>query len=105
MGEKLEVALCMGSSCFARGNNKLLEMLEDLIKARGWEERVSLSGLRCQNLCSEGPNLTIDGKLYQRLDEGAFLDILESRLGGATPANRSSIRLSSVRKTIDRKGN
>lgn len=92
MGDKLTIALCMGSSCFARGNNILLERLEDLIKERGWEERVALSGLRCEDRCSQGPNIKINGVLYQALDEGALLDLLESKLGVGEQSSRSSVR-------------
>lgn len=97
MSEKLEISLCMGSSCFARGNNVLLEMLENLIESRGWTDRVVLSGARCENRCSEGPNIRINGQLYQGLDEGALMDLLEKRFDGAI-----STRLSSVRKTKER---
>ena len=100
MGDKVTIALCMGSSCFARGNNILLERLEDLIQERGWSERVALSGLRCEDKCSKGPNIKIDGVLYQNLDEGVLLDLLESRLGPGENNTRTSVR----RKSADRKG-
>jgi NADH:ubiquinone oxidoreductase subunit E len=94
MSDRIEIAICMGSSCFARGNNILLETLENTIKARNWENGVLLSGLRCENRCSAGPNLAIDGELYQNLDVGALLDIIEAKLGrksavgaGAKPRN------------------
>ncbi|MDR3077692.1 MAG: (2Fe-2S) ferredoxin domain-containing protein [Planctomycetota bacterium] len=92
MSGKIEIALCMGSSCFARGNNLRLESLERLVEARGWEERVIISGLRCGNLCSSGPNLRIDGELHQNLDEGALLDLIEAKVGGRSAA-AASVRL------------
>lgn len=92
MTEKLEIALCMGSSCFTRGNNRLLKALEDSIKENAWQDRVTLSGIRCENRCGQGPNVFVDGKLYQGLDAGALLDLLFEKLG--RPENgRSSIRL------------
>ena len=105
MDKKVEIALCMGSSCFAKGSGALLEMLEDLVKTRGWEDKVSLSGLRCEDRCTDGPNIRIDDTLYQKMDEGALIDALETKLGGGNSnASRSSVRLSSVRKLPDRKG-
>lgn len=103
MSDKVTIALCMGSSCFARGNNVLLETLEDLVASRGWGGKIALSGLRCENRCSEGPNLKIDGVLYQAMDEGALLDLLERKLGPSGGASPSPGRVS-VRKTPDRKG-
>lgn len=101
MGATVEIQLCMGSSCFARGNNALLETLEDLIKSNGWKDSIRLSGLHCQNLCSEGPNIKIDGQLHQGLDPGALLDILEKKLGVGT---EGAARYSSVRR-VPGKGN
>lgn len=95
--EKLEISLCMGSSCFARGNNVLLEMLENLIESRGWQDRVTLSGARCEDKCSQGPNIRINGQLYQGLDEGALMDLLEKKFDGA-----HSTTMSSVRRFVDK---
>ena len=84
MGKVVDISLCMGSSCFARGNNRLLEILEDAIEKNAWQEKVLLSGARCNNCCGEGPNLTIDGTTYHGMDEGALMDLLAEKLG--TPA-------------------
>ncbi len=89
----IRIALCMGSSCFARGNNRVLDVLERVIEENGWKDKVHLSGLRCQNHCAYGPNLTIDGDLYQGLDSGALLDLLAHKLGVDTvSATVSSVR-------------
>ena len=80
MGDKVQIALCMGNSCFARGNNAMLETLESLIEANGWKQRVALSGLRCENHCSGGPNIKIDGRLYHGMDVGTLHDLLKHRL-------------------------
>ncbi|MCC8167418.1 MAG: (2Fe-2S) ferredoxin domain-containing protein [Planctomycetes bacterium] len=76
MAEKIAVALCMGSSCFARGNREVLEVVERLIRDNGWQESVALSGLRCTNRCAEGPNISINGTLYQNMDANTLVEIL-----------------------------
>ena len=86
-GHKIEIALCMGSSCFARGNKSLLDSIEMLTRENGWEDRIALSGMRCQDMCSGGPNVRIDGQLYQGLDAGSLLDLLADRLGIERPGN------------------
>ena len=85
----------MCSACFTRGNNRLLELLEDQSAANGWQDRIALSGARCHDLGGNGPNIFINGKLYQGLDEGALLDLLQNILG--VPHGNTS-RMS-VRKT------
>lgn len=92
MKPKIEVTLCMGSSCFARGNNLLLDTLEQILEARGWRDAVTIAGQRCEDRCSSGPNIRIDGELYHGLDEGALLDLLETKLGASGPSPASSVR-------------
>ncbi len=75
MSKKIEI--CMGSSCFARGNNKNLQIIAQYLKDNGWEAEIELSGLRCCNLCSKGPNLTIEGVEYNNVDAGTLVDILD----------------------------
>ena len=71
------IKVCMGSSCFARGNNKNLEIISQYLKNNNLEAEVELSGLRCCNLCSKGPNLTIEGVEYHNVDAGTLVDILD----------------------------
>ena len=67
----------MGSSCFARGNNKNLQFITKYLEDNNLEAEIELTGLRCCNLCSKGPNLTIDGKEYDNVDTGTLIDILD----------------------------
>jgi NADH:ubiquinone oxidoreductase subunit E len=78
MVKKIEI--CMGSSCFARGNNKNLQIITQYLKDHQLEAKVELSGLRCCDLCSKGPNLTIDGVEHNNVDSGTLLDILDNAL-------------------------
>lgn len=75
MTKKIEI--CMGSSCFARGNNKNLQIISQYLKDHHLEAEVELRGLRCCNLCSKGPNLMIDGVEYNNVDAGTLIDILD----------------------------
>ena len=81
MSDKIHIALCMGSSCFARGNKAVVNAMEALIRDNDWGGRISLSGMRCQERCGEGPYIRIDNQLYRNLDAGALIDIIMSRLG------------------------
>lgn len=71
------IKICMGSSCFARGNAKNLQIIQNFLEQNGIDAEVELSGLRCCNQCSQGPNITIDGVDYHDVDSGTLLDILE----------------------------
>ena len=61
--EKLRVELCMGSSCFARGNSSTLMGLEGFVEENGLSDRVDLEGHLCLGKCNTGPHLKIGDKV------------------------------------------
>ena len=71
------IKICMGSSCFARGNSKNLQIIQNFIEKNHLDAEIQLTGLRCCNNCSKGPNITIDETEYNNIDNGTLLDILE----------------------------
>lgn len=73
-----EIKLCMGSSCFARGNNELLEFIEEYVKTNDLDAVIELSGCRCINACDEGPNIYIDGVLYHGMTREKLLSVLQT---------------------------
>lgn len=73
------IKVCMGSSCFARGNAKNLQIIQNFIEQHGLDAEIELTGLRCCNSCSVGPNVTIDDEEFHNLDQGSILDILEHK--------------------------
>ncbi len=73
------IKVCMGSSCFARGNAKNLQIIQNFIEQRGINANVELTGLRCCNECSIGPNISINDEEFHHLDQGSVLDILEQK--------------------------
>ena len=72
----LNITICMGSSCFARGNGANLEMLENWLDENGLQAEVNLTGTRCEGLCADGPNLIINGQNFHRVTREILLDIL-----------------------------
>ncbi|HIS36703.1 TPA: (2Fe-2S) ferredoxin domain-containing protein [Candidatus Scatousia excrementigallinarum] len=75
---KLNITVCMGSSCFARGNAQNLEFIENYIKENGLEAEIELSGARCEGKCATGPNVIINGTEYNEVDEDKLKEILTS---------------------------
>ena len=70
----------MGSSCFARGNEKNLAACEEFLSARGLKDEVDvdLGASLCTGNCAEGPVVIVDGKTYKNVDRGVMADILEA---------------------------
>ena len=57
----ITIELCMGSSCYSRGNRTLVQELNDAIDRRAWTELVQVKGCLCHNACSSGPHVQING--------------------------------------------
>jgi len=60
--KRIEIELCMGSACFARGNRFTAEAIDDFVKKHGLEEQVHIRGAMCENKCRTGPNGRINGE-------------------------------------------
>jgi NADH:ubiquinone oxidoreductase subunit E len=73
----VEIVICMGSSCFSRGNAKNLGLIQDYLKSNGHQAEVKLVGHLCQSVCKEGPNLVINGQAYHRVDSATLSSILD----------------------------
>ncbi len=76
------ITLCMGSSCFARGNHRNLEVLRAFLAKRGIEAEVELTGALCENACNRGPNVEIDGTIHHEVDPVTLVALLEARFSG-----------------------
>ena len=67
----------MGSSCFARGNDENLEFLEQYIKENNLEAEVEVIGSRCENICTHGTNIIIDGVQHYGVDKKKLKELLD----------------------------
>ncbi len=68
MANTVTVELCMGSSCFARGNSENLQAIETYLEENGLSDRVELVGHLCLDKCNQGPNIKINGKDYSAIN-------------------------------------
>lgn len=74
------LTVCLGSSCFARGNDEHLPRIQAWLRERGLEARVRLRGSRCEGMCQHGPNLKVDGELIHGVAPGTLEAVLEAAL-------------------------
>ncbi|MEA5115709.1 MAG: (2Fe-2S) ferredoxin domain-containing protein [Geobacteraceae bacterium] len=76
----LKIRICMGSSCFRRGNRKNLEFIEQYIDDHGCAAEVELVGSRCEEECRKGPNLQINGKMYHEVNLEMLSELIQQYL-------------------------
>jgi len=72
-----EIKVCMGSSCFARGNSENIEIIEKYIKDNNLDAEIELIGSRCDGYCADGPIIYINNKQYKKITPELIKPILE----------------------------
>lgn len=80
MSESVTLTICLGSSCFTRGNDDHLPRIQAWLKERGLEGRVVLRGARCEGRCQEGPNLRVGDAFLEEVQPGTLIERLEQVL-------------------------
>lgn len=79
----LDVVICMGSSCFCRGNNRNIEVLRDVLAPLP-KESCRLVGHLCQDRCKDGPNIVINGTAYRDIDPVSLVALIRHHQKGGT---------------------
>jgi NADH:ubiquinone oxidoreductase subunit E len=75
--EEVKVQICMGSSCFSKGSNKIVVALEQFIEKNEFENiAISLIGCLCLNKCTKGPMVIINEKEYSDVNDNSIVSIL-----------------------------
>lgn len=70
------ITICMGSSCFSRGNNRNIEVIQDYLNSGNLPPQVELTGHLCEGHCKVGPNVTVNGKMYHEVDPIVIISLL-----------------------------
>ena len=78
--QSYEIQICLGSSCFSRGNREVVQVIRDYLKKNHLDDKVMLRGARCMDRCSEGPYLIINGKTFVQTGVQDVEKLLEKEL-------------------------
>ena len=81
MALRIEMQICLGSSCFSRGNRDVVAYIRDYLKKNHLEDRIIFKGARCMNLCNNGPNLKINDRIIEGVTLSKIEAILEKEFG------------------------
>jgi NADH-quinone oxidoreductase subunit E/NADP-reducing hydrogenase subunit HndA len=79
---KHTISVCMGTACFVKGADKIMERLKEKLKIESNEITedglFTLKDIRCVGACGLAPVVMIDDKVYGRVKEEELDGILES---------------------------
>ncbi len=76
MAHRDEITICLGSSCFSRGNDKNLEIIKGFLKEHDLKDVVSFKGHLCDEKCNQGPVLQINGTEYTNVTKENIISLL-----------------------------
>ena len=77
MKDKVIIQICMGSSCFSRGNNKTLKIIQQYLNDHQLMGDVVLKGNHCFSDCSKGPVVKINDILHENVNTDNIMELLE----------------------------
>ena len=80
---QVEIVVCLGSSCFARGNSENLTLINTFVESHGLKASVRMTGRLCQDECMLGPNLSIGGEIHHGVTTARLRELLQ-RIDGPT---------------------
>ncbi len=75
--DPVEIVVCYGTSCFARGNAENLDLLNAFALRPGSNASIRMIGRLCQGQCMDGPNLMINGKLHHSVTAARLRELLQ----------------------------
>lgn len=80
MATRVEMEICLGSSCFSRGNKEVVMFIREYLKKNHLDDRVVFKGARCMGLCSNGPNMRINNRVFEEVTISRIEGILDMEL-------------------------
>jgi NADH:ubiquinone oxidoreductase subunit E len=80
MPREIRINICLGSSCFSRGNKEVVMFIKEYLKKHHLEDKVIFRGARCMGKCSNGPNMMFNDILKEGISMQKIEGMLENEL-------------------------
>lgn len=81
MDNKTEIVICLGSSCFSRGNKSGVQVIDNWLKENRLRDKVYYHGNHCFGSCDKGPVLKVNDHVYHHVDAEKAIQILKKHFG------------------------
>ena len=78
--QRVNITVCIGSSCHLKGSRAVVEQLERLILERGLKGEIELRGSFCMGQCQTGVSVLVDETYYSLTPEDTERFFIQSVL-------------------------
>ncbi len=75
----MNIEICIGSSCYVKGSDKLVILVREILAERQLESKIELKGSFCMNACAQGIGVRINHKMIRIMD----LDLAKQQIQNA----------------------
>lgn len=69
---KHQISICLGTACYVKGSDKILEAVENKLNIKCGEctadRKFSIESCRCVGACGLAPVMIVDGEVYGKLE-------------------------------------
>jgi NADH:ubiquinone oxidoreductase subunit E len=74
---KTILKICLGSSCFSRGNAKVLERVKQYLNDHNLHGLTDFRGSLCSGNCDKGPVFLINDQIFYQVNENSIVKVLD----------------------------
>lgn len=64
---KYKIRICLGSSCYTRGNAENLKIIQSFVEEKGLNVTLDFRGHLCNEKCNRGPVISINDNEYEEV--------------------------------------
>ena len=87
--QKLQVCVCVGTSCYVRGSQKLMEQTLEYVKTAGLDDAVEVRATFCFEQCDRGPTVRIGQTVLNKCTiEQVRAELQKQKIGRASCRER-----------------
>ncbi len=74
--------ICIGSSCYVKGSNQVVKIVNDLLAENNWEDKVEVKGSFCMQSCQDklGLGIRINGERIEGINLQNAKDIISEKI-------------------------
>lgn len=78
---KYNIQICLGTACYVKGADKILEKLEEILKIKAGETtpdgKFSIEATRCVGACGLAPVMVVNGEVFGKVTPDMVQGILD----------------------------